>query len=67
MPTPTDDDLESEMLDAKLRAARRAQLLMRPCPHCYAVPKIDARDEFGYAKTLGWDHEVDCPDRNPDA
>jgi hypothetical protein len=67
MTTPSDDDIESELLDAELRSARRAQLLMKPCVHCYAVPKIDERDEYGRAKTLGWDHEVDCPDRNPDA
>ena len=59
-------DIESEMLDAQLRAARRAQVLMAPCPHCYAVPEIDARDEYGYPKATGWTHEQGCPDYVPD-
>jgi hypothetical protein len=60
------DDIEGEMLDARLRAARRALLVMKPCIHCLAVPEIVARDEFGYPKATGWPLVVGCPDHNPD-
>ena len=55
------DDIEGEMLDARIRAARRAVELLRPCVHCFAVPHVDAVDEYGYAKATGWTHEPGCP------
>lgn len=56
------DDIESEMLDHQLRAARRAQVLMAPCVHCFMVPdEILTRDEYGYPKTTGETHEPGCP------
>ena len=61
------DDIEGEMLDAQLRAARRAQVLMKPCVQCFMVPEIVARDEYGYPKTLGENHEPGCPLHNPTA
>lgn len=60
------DDIEGEMLDAQLRAARRAKEVMRPCEHCSAIPEILARDEYGYPKTTGWPLVLGCPIHNPD-
>ena len=59
-------DLEGELLDAELRSARRAQLVMRPCIHCRAIPEILARDEYGRPKVTGWPLVPGCPDHNPD-
>jgi hypothetical protein len=60
------DDVEGELLDAELRSARRAQLIMRPCIHCRAIPEILARDEYGRPKAIGWPFVKECPDHNPD-
>lgn len=54
------------MLDHQLRAARRAQELMKPCVHCFMVPdKILARDEYGYPRATGETHEPGCPLHDP--
>ena len=58
--------MTEEELDARLRAARRAKEVVRPCHHCYAIPEIIARDQYGYPKATGWTHEKDCPDYVPD-
>ena len=55
------DDIEGEMLDDQIRRARIAREVLRPCEHCYAVPKILARDDYGYPKATGWTHEPGCP------
>ena len=60
-------DIESEMLDAQLRAARRAQVLIAPCIHCRAVPsEIIERDVYGYPVALGWPLVLGCTIHNPD-
>ena len=62
------DDLEGEMLDHQLRAARRSLALMKPCVHCFMVPdKILARDEYGYPRATGETHEPGCPLHDPTA
>jgi len=60
------NDDEGERLDAELRSARRAEVLMARCVHCYAVPEILARDEYGRPKVLGWPLVRGCPDHDPD-
>jgi len=65
MTTPS-DDIEGEMLDAQLRAARRAQELMKPCVHCFMVPdEILSRDVYGYPTATGETHEPGCPLHDP--
>jgi hypothetical protein len=59
-------DLESEMLDLQLRAARRAQEVVRPCEHCFAVPTAIAWDEYGYPRAAEWPLVLGCPIHNPD-
>jgi hypothetical protein len=65
MPSPT-DNIEGEMLDAQLRAARRAQVLMAPCWHCYATPAVLAVDVYGYPRATDGGHQQGCPDYVPE-
>ena len=46
--------------------ARAAKALTEPCRHCYAVPVVDATNQFGLPIAVGWTHEVGCPDWLPD-
>ena len=57
-----DLDLQLEMATAQHRAMRRSKELMRPCPHCYAIPVIEAKDVYGYPRATGWTHQPGCPD-----
>jgi len=57
--------MTDEELDARLRAARRAKVLMAPCWHCYASPKVIARDSFGYPRATTGGHQQGCPDYVP--
>lgn len=54
------DDIESEILDAQYRAMVRSRVLLEPCPHCGAIPKIEARDLYGYPRATGCTHEPTC-------
>ena len=64
----TDDDLDLalELATAQHRAVLKSKMIMAPCPHCYAIPVIEAKDVYGYPRATGWTHEEHCPDRAPD-
>ena len=56
-----DLDIALELAEMQHTAMLRSKAIMAPCPHCYAVPQIEARDLYGYPKACGWTHEAGCP------
>lgn len=62
-PIENDDlDLALELANAQHQAMLRSKEIMKPCPHCEALPIIESKDAYGYPRATSLKHEEVCLD-----